>query len=155
MKLRWQAGAAEARRKIEQCGYVLIEPRTLECDQLVDQPGRVLRQSDRILRLRRTFSDEKGARATLTYKGPASRERYKSREEIELDVSDGDAFLKVLERLGYVPAFRYEKYRTTLGTIGEPGLITIDETPIGVFLEVEGTAEWIDRTALRLGYIVP
>ena len=142
----------DARQKIEQCGYVLIEARTLESDQLFDQRDGGLRQGDKILRLRRTSSEEKGERSTLTYKGPASRERYKSREEIEFDVSDGAAFVKILDRLGYVPAFRYEKYRTTLGTMGEPGVITIDETPIGVFLELEGPAEWIDQTAARLGY---
>ena len=30
--------------------------------------------------------------------------------------------------------------------------ITIDETPIGIFLELEGAPEWIDQTAARLGY---
>ena len=28
----------------------------------------------------------------------------------------------------------------------------LDETPVGVFLELEGTAHWIDRTAHRLGF---
>jgi adenylate cyclase class 2 len=27
----------------------------------------------------------------------------------------------------------------------------VDETPIGNYAELEGTAEWIDRTAVRLG----
>ena len=34
----------------------------------------------------------------------------------------------------------------------QPGIITVDETPAGDFLELEGPAEWIDTTALRLGY---
>jgi hypothetical protein len=29
----------------------------------------------------------------------------------------------------------------------EPGIITLDETPIGVFLELEGGKYWIDGTA--------
>ncbi len=66
-------------------------------------------------------------------------------------MSDPDTFTLVLQRLGYQPAFRYEKYRTQLRTAGEPGLITIDETPIGVYLEIEGPQEWIDSTAARLG----
>jgi adenylate cyclase class 2 len=57
-----------------------------------------------------------------------------------------------LERLGYYPSFRYEKYRTKFASAGEPGLVTIDETPIGVFLELEGAPDWIDHTAARLGY---
>ena len=34
----------------------------------------------------------------------------------------------------------------------EPGIVTIDETVIGIFLELEGAAEWVDRTAAQLGY---
>jgi len=32
------------------------------------------------------------------------------------------------------------------------GTITFDETPIGEFLELEGPAEWIDRTARELDF---
>jgi adenylate cyclase class 2 len=28
----------------------------------------------------------------------------------------------------------------------------LDETPVGVYLELEGTPHWIDRTARRLGF---
>lgn len=87
----------------------------------------------------------------MTYKGPGRRERHKSREEIEFEVSNPENFHQVLERLGYTPGFRYEKYRTKFAASGEPGIVTIDETPIGVFLELEGPAQWIDRTAARLG----
>jgi adenylate cyclase class 2 len=31
-------------------------------------------------------------------------------------------------------------------------MATLDETPIGVFLELEGPAEWIDRVAEELGF---
>jgi adenylate cyclase class 2 len=151
VKIRYPAGADDARHRIEQRGYSLIERRTLESDQLFDRAGGGLRQADMLLRLRRTSSGEKGPLATVTYKGPATRERYKSREEIEFNVSDADAFVRFLERLGYVPGFRYEKYRTKFAAPGEPGIITLDETPIGVYLELEGTGAWIDPTAVRLG----
>ena len=152
IKLLWQGSAQEARALIERHGYRLSSPRTLECDQLFDLPSGALWQSDRILRLRRTSSAEAGQHAVVTYKGCASRETYKSREEIEFDVSDPDAFTLVLERLGYHPGFRYEKYRTKFKAYGEPGIITIDETPIGVYLELEGPQAWIDSTAARLGF---
>ncbi len=32
------------------------------------------------------------------------------------------------------------------------GVVTLDETPIGVFLELEGAAEWIEQTRQRLGF---
>ena len=151
IKLSWQGSAEEARALIERHGYSLSSPRTLEADQLFDLASGALRQSDQILRLRRTSSAE-GQRAMVTYKGCASREIYKSREEIEFDVSDPAAFTLVLERLGYHPGFRYEKYRTMFKAYGEPGLVTIDETPIGVYLELEGPQAWIDSTAAHLGF---
>jgi adenylate cyclase, class 2 len=152
IKLLWQGSAEEARALIERHGYALLSPRTLESDQLFDLRSSALRQSDQILRLRRTSSAEEGQHAVVTYKGCASREIYKSREEIEFDVSDPDAFTLVLERLGYHPGFRYEKYRTKFKAYGEPGLIAIDETPIGVYLELEGPRAWIDSTAAHLGF---
>jgi adenylate cyclase class 2 len=69
-----------------------------------------------------------------------------------VDVTDGASMEQILAGLGYQPTFRYEKYRTTYSLDGQPGLITLDETPIGTFLELEGTAGWIDATALQLGY---
>jgi adenylate cyclase class 2 len=154
VKLRWHGSAEAAQAHIEQRGYRLSEPRALEVNQLFDLPSSVLQQTDQILRLRRIFSQEGGTRAIVTYKGPASREVYKSREEIEFEVSDPEAFTLVLERLGYRPGFRYEKYRSTFATSGEAGAITVDETPIGIFLEMEGPAEWIDGTARRLGFSI-
>ena len=151
IKLRWNGAAQEAQALIEGSGYGVSSPRTLESDQLFDLPSADLRQSDRILRLRKTTLPEGTTRAMVTYKGPATRDGYKSREEIEFDVSDSGTFTLVLHRLGYLPVFRYEKFRTQLRAAGEPGIITIDETPIGVYLEIEGPQDWIDSTAERLG----
>jgi hypothetical protein len=47
------------------------------------------------------------------------------------------------------PAFRYEKWRAEW-TDGE-GHCVVDETPIGNYAELEGSAAWIDRAAARLG----
>jgi adenylate cyclase class 2 len=154
IKLRWAGSPADARAHIERQGYQVIEPRTLESDQLFDRATGELKQGDQILRLRCAGPEEGGAGAIVTYKGPATRQRYKSREEIEFQVSDADAFTHMLGRLGYLPGFRYEKYRTKFATAGEPGIIALDETPIGVFLELEGAKYWIDDTAGRLGFAI-
>jgi adenylate cyclase class 2 len=138
---------ASARRHVEQAGYRARGPRTLEADQLYDLSGGDLRLSGRLLRLR-----TRGAKWTLTYKGPALSVRHKSREEIETDVADGVALAAILNGLGFNPGFRYEKYRTTFAAEGEAGIVTLDETPIGLFLELEGPADWIDQAAARLGY---
>ena len=147
IKIRFPESPQQARELVESHGFTVAAARVLESDQTFDRPGSELRASDQLLRLRRS-----GGRAIVTYKGPANRERYKSREEIEFDVSDPAAFELVLDRLGYQPRFRYEKYRTTFREPGGQGVVTIDETPIGVFLELEGEAGWIDRAAARLGF---
>jgi adenylate cyclase class 2 len=48
--------------------------------------------------------------------------------------------------------FLYEKYRTEYISTIEPGTVTLDETPIGTFLELEGPPDWIDATARRLNF---
>lgn len=146
IKLRWSREADEARVVLEQHGYQVSEPRGLEIDQLYDREGE-LRGSDRLLRLRSA-----GGRWLVTYKGPAERSPYKSREEIETEVGEGETFARIIEALGFRPSFRYEKYRTTLSKAGEPGVVTVDETPMGTFLELEGAADWIDATASSLGF---
>lgn len=152
IKLRWPEHQGDPLVALKAKGFTIAAKRTLESDQLYDRktetaPAGQLRQSDQVLRLRRA-----GGTAVATYKGPASRERYKSREEIEFEVSDADAFHLVLLRLGYLPLFRYEKYRTKFVRSGEPGIVSIDETPVGVFLELEGPKDWIDTTAEDLGF---
>jgi adenylate cyclase class 2 len=147
IKLPWKRSAAEAQELIVGQGYSVIAPRILETDQVFDRSDGELKQTDKLLRLRRS-----GTVHTVTYKGPSARQRYKSREEIEFLVDGAEAFELVLDRLGYYPRFRYEKYRTKFALPGEPGIVTLDETPMGVFLELEGSAEWIDRTAERLGF---
>ncbi len=49
--------------------------------------------------------------------------------------------------------FHYEKFRTTYALPGVHGLkIDLDETPVGTYLELEGSVAGIDRAACRLGY---
>ena len=67
-------------------------------------------------------------------------------------MSDGEAFETILARLGYAPVFRYEKYRTEYERPGASGLVMVDETPIGDFIEIEGEPDWIDATARELGF---
>ncbi len=90
-------------------------------------------------------------RATLTYKGkPISDPRYKVREEIQTEVKDPEAMVEILKRLGFSVAFYYEKERKNyrLGSV----LVSLDKTPLGNFLEIEGSPEGIDRVARSLGF---
>lgn len=88
---------------------------------------------------------------------PASRGRYKVREEIEAEVTDAGALTKIFEGLGMAGWFRYEKYRTTFqlpvsNAWAKGLLIELDETPIGTYVELEGPPQAIDRVAQELGY---
>ena len=126
-------------------------PRLLEADQLFDRPDGELRQSGQLVRLRIS-----GEKATVTYKGRVHEGPYKSREEIEFAVSDPRALELVLERLGYQRIFRYEKFRTKFRareeSADQQGEVTLDETPIGIFMELEGPGYWIEAAAKDLGF---
>lgn len=141
--------AAAARRLLARHGFRLEHRRTLQSDTVLDDARGRLRRSGALLRLRRA-----GKCAWLTYKGRALPGRFKDREELEQALTpDAAAFLAaVLKRLGFDPVFRYEKYRTEYRPSRGAGLVALDETPIGVFLELEGPAAWIDRTARKLGF---
>ena len=105
-------------------------------------------------------------RSVLTFKKPpadspdATAERgsarHKVREELEIEVTDPGKLTQIFEALGMKGWFRYEKYRTTYRlprvAWAKGLLIELDETPIGVFVELEGPPEAIDRAARALGY---
>jgi adenylate cyclase, class 2 len=56
--------------------------------------------------------------------------------------------------LGLRVGFRYEKYRTTFAVRGKSKElhVTLDETPVGNFLELEGTPRLIDQVARALNF---
>lgn len=143
------ASAEEGRSRLASAGFAECAPRTFESNTVYDTTSLVLRQSRHLLRLR----DFAGA-ATLTWKGTPAPGPHKSREELETTLGDPAAFHQILLRLGYQPQFRYEKYRTTFHLPGQPGLAVLDETPIGCFLELEGSPEWIDKNSLALEFTV-
>jgi adenylate cyclase, class 2 len=146
IKLRVPSASA-VRRKLQGAGFRVVRGRVFEDNVVFDTPELTLRGSGRLLRVRCA-----GPAATLTYKGPAARGKHKSREELEIGISDAREAASILSRLGYRGVFRYQKFRAEYARPRERGIVTVDETPIGCFLEIEGTPRWIDRTARRLGF---
>jgi len=128
-------------------GFSLAKERVYERNVLFDTPARQLQDAGELLRVR-----EAGPDCKLTFKGVGTPGRYKSREELELDLSSARTFEQILHRLGFQRTFLYEKYRTEFQCDGSPGTVTLDETPIGTFLELEGDPQWIDATAAGLGF---
>ncbi len=140
-------------RAAAEAGFKLLTDRTFERNTLYDTPERKLREHKQILRLRLY-----GERWTVTHKrqrdndsDPAAEpaSRYKTRIETESTVEDGEALAEIFTQLGYGPVFRYEKFRTEWEA--GPGHLVLDETPIGVWAELEGAPEWIDSMLERLG----
>lgn len=119
-----------------------------ESNLLLDDAAESLRESGTALRVRTV-----GETGLLTFKGPAEVCRgVKSRVELESAVADPEAVLAVLGALGFTPWIRYEKRRTPW-RFADPArpLVVVDETPIGLFAEVEGEAAAVRALVAELG----
>jgi adenylate cyclase, class 2 len=141
------ADVASAKRMLYRVGFRVHKRRIFEDNTMFDTAARSLRQSASALRLRVA-----GGKAIVTFKGKPLVSKHKSREELEIDVSDAATARLILERLGFRAVFRYQKYRTEYRQPARSGTATLDETLIGVFVELEGQPAWIDRTARLLGF---
>lgn len=147
VKIRLENREAIAGR-LREAGFAVSTPRQFEANTLYDTEDSSLMRKRMLLRLRQT--SDKGV---ITWKGPGEAGPYKSRPELETSIGSIEILAQILEQLGYRSSFRYEKYRTEFRRAGdESGVVTLDETPIGDFLELEGPGEWIDETARLLGF---
>src|SRR5579872_4011298 len=136
-----------ARQRLTAAGFRVYKRRVFEANTVFDTPRLALRRKALLLRLRQA-----GKLTILTYKGRPVPGKHKSREEREVQIPDSDTMAKILQGIGYAPVFRYEKYRTEFQQSTGHGIAMLDETPIGVFVELEGTPAWIDRTARRMQF---
>ena len=139
------ASPETAVKRLVAAGAVPVHPRSFEDNTLFDLADRPLTASGRILRLR-SF----GGTSLLTFKAPVAGEhRHKVKIEHELPIPDADAMRAILLGIGFVPVYRYQKYRATYRLMGVEA--AVDETPIGVFVELEGAESDVDRAAAALG----
>ena len=143
IKLRLDDPGA-TRAAILAMGAASFRGRRLQQDALLDTAAGRLKSERSALRLRR----EPG-RSLLTFKGPVQPAPMKVREELEVEVADGDLLLDLLARLGFTVWFRYEKFREEF-TSGEV-ILALDETPVGAFLEIEGDEQSVVATAAAFG----
>ena len=142
IKLRFR-DAEEARQAILATGATPLRSRRLQEDCLLDTPDDILRRRRCVLRVRMECG-----KTLLTFKGPVQTSPMKLREELETVIGDGLLLLRVLEELGFRVWFRYEKYREEFAH--EDCTIAVDETPVGTFVEVEGTEHGIHEMAAAL-----
>ncbi len=143
IKLRCSS-VSETRDAILALGGTPVRGRRLQEDALLDTADEQLHARRCVLRVR-----VEPGRSILTFKGPVQPSPMKLREERETVVGDGEALLKLLDELGYHVWFRYQKYREEFGF--EDVIGALDETPMGAFVEIEGSEEGIADLAARLG----
>jgi adenylate cyclase, class 2 len=135
VKLRFR-DPAEAREAILAAGATPLRGRRLQEDCLLDTANDTLRQRRCVLRVRM-----EAGRSLLTFKGPVQSSPMKLRDELETLVGDGLLFLRMLEELGFHVWFRYQKYREEFAR--EDVTVALDETPVGTFVEIEGSERGI------------
>lgn len=138
------ASVDEARERVIASGATPLRGRRLQEDALLDTPDGSLRRGCCVLRIR-----TESGKNRITFKGPVQDGLMKVREEIETSVGDADAVLRILAALGFCPWFRYQKYREEYAF--EDVIIAIDETPVGVYVELEGGEHGIATMAGVLG----
>jgi adenylate cyclase, class 2 len=133
----------EARQAVLATGATPLRGRRLQEDSLLDTSDDQLLRRRCVLRVRM-----ESGKTLLTFKGPVQTSPMKLREEMETVVGDGLLLMRVLEELGFRVWFRYEKYREEFAH--EDVTIAIDETPVGTFVEIEGSERGIHDTAAAL-----
>ena len=143
IKLRY-GSAEEARAMVLAAGATPLHGRRLQEDALLDTDDEQLRRRRCVLRVR-----TENGKSRLTFKGPVQPSTMKVREEVETLVGDGQTLLRVLEELGLHIWFRYEKFREEF--CHEDVIVAVDETPVGVFVEIEGSEQGITAMAQELG----
>ena len=135
--------AEEARNAILAAGAEPLRGRRLQEDCLLDTADDLLFGRRCVLRVRMECG-----KSLLTFKGPVQDSSMKVREELETIVGDGLLILRVLEELGFRVWFRYQKYREEFAH--EDVIVALDETPVGTFVEIEGSEEGIHQMAASL-----
>ena len=143
IKLKF-ASVEEARAAVLAAGCTPRLGRRLQADALLDTDDEQLRRRRCVLRVR-----VENGKSRVTFKGPVQPSAMKIREEDETLVGDGEVLLKIFEELGLHIWFRYEKYREEFSR--DDVIVAIDETPVGVFVEIEGGEQGIEAAATALG----
>src|SRR5689334_14379669 len=143
IKLRYDS-VESARAAVMAAGATPLLGRRLQEDALLDTEDESLRRRRCVLRVRL-----ENGKSRITFKGPVQPSEMKLRDELETIIGDGVLLLRIFEELGFHIWFRYEKYREEFSH--EQVIVAIDETPVGVFVELEGSEQGITTMARAPG----
>ena len=138
----------EAKIKVESLAEIAVRLESLgaklghdlsQADTYFDDAAQTLLSSDCGLRLRKQLAGE-AQKLLLTYKGPRQKGAFKSRPEIEIEVSDFEPAIELLNALGYKKALVFEKRRQVWRL--PDCVVCLDELPLlGSFVEIEAFSE--------------
>ena len=118
-----------------------------QVDTYFDDENSTLFASDCGLRLRKQ-TDGGNQKVILTYKGPKQKSRFKSRTEIEIEVSDFEVAAQLLNALDFKKSLAFEKRRRVWQM--SDCVVCLDELPLlGNFVEIESPGEELITEALR------
>ena len=133
-----------ARAAVRNLGAAPLRARRLQSDTLFDTAQRTLSPRGAVLRVRRDAD-----RYYVTFKNPSDHPTLKVREEWETGIGDAGVMTTILGQLGFEPWFRYEKFREEFSH--NDVILAVDETPVGTYVEIEGSDAGIVATAAALG----
>ncbi|MDV3104492.1 class IV adenylate cyclase [Thermococcus waiotapuensis] len=109
-------------------------------DTYFQHPCRDFSKTDEALRIRvKRFNGH--FEVFMTYKGPKLDKKSKTREEIEVELTDPDKYVEILKNLGFVEVLTVTKVREKYYV--EKGIsIALDEVEnLGKFIEIETLVE--------------
>lgn len=140
------------RMEIERLGAIFLDL-VIENDIYYLHPCLDLYSRDEVLRLRKRISKIHGEkRYILTYKGKRTfKDGVKSREEIEVYISDFEALNKILEKMGFTilativkerMIYRYRDSRISIDNVED----------LGIYVEIEGSRRTIHDVLERIRF---
>jgi len=106
-----------------------------------------LRKDDCGLRIRQEIAAGQTT-ARITFKGPRTDSKFKSRSEYETSIDDIEMMENIFESLGYHKRLTFEKKRTVWSL--DACEVCLDTLPqLGCFVEVEGPGEGVISAVLK------
>jgi len=111
----------------------------IQRDSYFDSSEGTLADSGKGFRVRQESSGDE-QKVYLTYKGAKEESEFKRRQQIELEIEDGDLAVKLLSAIGFEKILVFEK-RRRVWRFGKCE-VGLDELPLlGEFVEIEGPDE--------------
>jgi len=128
IKFRIENAQELERRLQQQFGDVQFGGQVAESDSFFQHPCRNFEQTDEALRLRKREFSDGTSEHSLTYKGPKIDTSTKTRQEIEMPITELEQWECLLDALGFSKFASVQKFRRRLK-------LTVNHRHIGIVLD--------------------